>query len=101
MIEITPDALSDGCERAHDLFMLNRLRTHEDAVAGFDAVHRALGIDAAMRERLQRALAEMIPVKGLPLVEATALASLQAGVLVGLFIADSALQPSRLSHISE
>lgn len=91
MIQISPDALRDGCDRAHDLFMLSRLRAPDDAVAGFAAVHRALGIDEGMRQRLEQSLAKMIPVKGLPLVEATALSSLQAGVLVGLLIADSAL----------
>ena len=46
--------------------MLNRLRGHDAAAQSFDAVFDALGLDGAMRERLQEALLEMIPVKGDP-----------------------------------
>ncbi len=91
MIQISPEALREGCERAHDLFLLNRLRRQEEAAAGFDAVYRALGIDPTMREGLQGALEELVPVKGVPVLEATAVSSMLAGVLVGLLIADSAL----------
>ena len=96
MIQISEDALRDGCDRAHDLFLLNRLRAHRDASAGFDAVYRALGIDMEMREMLEGVLSELIPVKGVPVIEATAVASMAAGVLVGLLIADSALPTDEL-----
>jgi len=91
VIQISREALREGCERAHDLFLLNRLRDHDDAAAGFDAVYRAHGIDVDMRERLERALDALVPFKGEPLLEATAAASMLAGVLVGLMIADSTL----------
>jgi hypothetical protein len=96
VIKISHAALRDGCERAHDIFMLNRLRTHDEAAAGFEAVYEALGIDSDMRERLQSAVARLVPVDGLPAVEATAVASMVAGVLVGLLIADSALPVEEL-----
>lgn len=96
MIQISEYALSDGCQRARDLFLLNRLRNHDEAAAGLDATCRALGFDAEMRERLQEALADLVPVKGMPAVEALAAASLVAGVLVGLLIADSSLPAEEL-----
>jgi hypothetical protein len=96
VLQISPEALREGCDRAHDLFMLNRLRGHEDAAQSFDAVFDALGVDGAMRERLSEALLEMIPVKGDPLVEASTTMSMAAGVLVGLLIADSALPADEL-----
>lgn len=71
--------------------MLNRLRGHEEAAASFDAVYRALGIDTSMREQLESALQELVPVKGVPALEAASAVSMLAGVLVGLLIADSAL----------
>jgi hypothetical protein len=91
VIQISREALREGCERANDLFLLNRLRDHDDAAAGFDAVYRARGIDADMRQELERALDALIPVKGAPLLEATAVTAMLAGVLVGLMIADSTL----------
>jgi hypothetical protein len=90
VIQISEDALRDGCERAHDLFLLNRLRAHDEAAASFDAVYEALGLDIEMRGALQRALRDLVPVKGVPLIEATTVVSMLAGVLVGLLIADSA-----------
>ena len=90
MIQISPDALRDGCERAHDLFLLNRLRGHEEAAASFDAVYQALGLETEMREQLECALEDLVPVKGDPMIEATTVLSMLAGVLVGLLIADSA-----------
>ena len=96
VIKISHAALRDGCERAHDIFMLNRLRPQDEAAAGFDAVYEALGIDGEMRERLQSAVARLVPVEGLPGLEATAVASMLAGVLVGLLIADSALPAEEL-----
>jgi hypothetical protein len=96
VIQISPEALREACDRAHDVFLLNRLRDHEDAAAGFEAVYRAHGIDAEMREGLELALVALVPVKGEPVLEATALASMLAGVLVGLMIADSTLPAEEL-----
>jgi hypothetical protein len=91
MLQISDDALRDGCDRARDLFLLNRLRTPEEALAGFDGVFSALGLNDDMRLRLQQTLLDLLPVRGVPLMESMAVASLQAGVLVGLLIADSTL----------
>jgi hypothetical protein len=77
-------------------FLLNRLRGHEEAAAGFDAVYRALGVDAQMREHLQQALLDLVPVRGVPVIESTAVTSMLAGVLVGLLIADSSLPGEEL-----
>jgi hypothetical protein len=96
MLQISHDALRIGCERAQDLFTLNRLRGAEGAASGLDATYGALGIDAAMRERLQRELTDLVPVKGVPMIEMTAAASMLAGVLVGLLIADSTLPGDEL-----
>ncbi|HTP21366.1 MAG TPA: hypothetical protein VMJ65_17310 [Solirubrobacteraceae bacterium] len=96
MIQISEDALRDGCDRARDLFLLNRLRGHREASASFDAVYEALGIETEMRETLESVLGELVPIKGVPLVEATAVASMAAGVLVGVLIADSTLPADEL-----
>ena len=96
MIQVSDDALREGCERAHDLFMLNRLRDAQDAAAGFDAAYRAHGIDPEMRAALEHSLAEILPVEGAPMLEAAALASMLAGVMVGLMIADSTLPAEEL-----
>jgi hypothetical protein len=96
VLNVDPDALRQGCERAHDLFMLGRLSGHDGAASTFEAVFGALGIDQSMRERLQRDLLEMLPVRGDALFEATATTSMVAGVLVGLLIADSALPADEL-----
>jgi len=96
VIQISEDALRDGCERAHDLFLLNRLRAHDEAAAGFDAVYSSFGIDADMRDELREALDDLVPVKGAPVIEATAVASMLAGVLVGLLIADSSFPAEEL-----
>jgi hypothetical protein len=55
MIQISEDALRKGCERAEDLFRLNRLRAYDDAGAWFDAVYWALGVDVGMRQELEKA----------------------------------------------
>lgn len=89
MLQISAQALREGCERAHDLFSLNRLRPHHEASSRVDAVYQALGIDGEMRERLKEALIELLPVKGLPMLEEATAASMAEGVLVGLLIADS------------
>jgi hypothetical protein len=77
--------------RAHDLFVRGRRRGDEEAAASFGAVYRALGIDGTMREQLESALQELVPVRGVPALEAASAVSMLAGVLVGLLIADSAL----------
>jgi hypothetical protein len=91
MLQITDQALREGCERVHDLFKLNQARGHEDAAKSFDAVFDALGVDAAKRAHLHDALVELLPVRGDPLLEASTVVSMLAGVLAGLLIADSAL----------
>lgn len=96
VIRISQHALREGCERAHDLFTLNRLRGHDEAAESFDSVYRALGIDPTMREDLESALHELVPLKGVPALEATSALSMLAGVLVGLLIADSALPVEEL-----
>ena len=96
MIQIPEDALREGCERARDLLMLNRLRAPDEAAVSIAAVYEALGIDSDMRERLEEALRAMVPIDGLPVLEATMLGSMASGVLVGLLIADSALPTEEL-----
>ena len=96
MIQISREALREGCERAQDLFMLNRLRGSGEAAAAFDAVYRAHGVDNEMREGLECALSDLVPVKGAPVLEATAVMSMLAGVLVGLLSADSTLPAEKL-----
>ena len=96
MLQISDDALRHGCERAQDLFLLNRLRGHDEAAESFDAVYRGLGVDVVMRERLQAALLDLVPVKGVPVIESTAVTSMLAGVLVGLLIADSSVPGEEL-----
>jgi hypothetical protein len=96
VIRISQHALRDGCERAQDLFLLNRLRDQEEAAESFEAVYRALGIDPSMRRELESALRELIPVRGVLALEATSAVSMLAGVLVGLLIADSALPVEEL-----
>lgn len=96
MIQISHTALRQGCERAQDLFLLNRLRDHDEAAEGFESVYRALGLDAEMRERLQQSLLDLVPVRGVPVIESTAVTSMLAGVLVGLLIADSSLPGEEL-----
>ena len=91
MIQISDDSFRDGCERARDLFLLNRLRNPDEAAMGFDAAFAALGLDETMRPHLYETLLDLVPLRGLPLVESTAVASLHAGVLVGLLIADSSI----------
>lgn len=96
MLNISPEALREGCERSNDLFTLNRLRGHSEAADSFDAVFEALGFDAEMRRRLQDTLADLVPVKGDPVFEASTTMSMAAGALIGLLIADSALPADEL-----
>src|SRR5438105_3957192 len=91
MLNVSEQALREGCERAQDLFHLNRLQGAEAAAGSFTAVFYALGIDEEMRTQLERALVDMVPVSGIPLVQANIALSMLSGVLVGLLIADSAM----------
>jgi hypothetical protein len=50
-----------------------------------------------MREELERAVRDLVPVEGAPALEATVAASMMSGVLVGLLIADSALPADGLN----
>jgi hypothetical protein len=96
VLRISAEALRHGCERADDLFKLNGLRDQDEAAACFDAVFEALCVDADMRERLQDALLELVPVRGDALAQAALTGSMLAGVLVGLLIADSAIPSDEL-----
>jgi hypothetical protein len=96
MLTISDDTLREGCERAHDLFRLNRMRAAEAAADSFGAVYEAFGLDEQMRERLHDALVDLVPVNGDPMLEACTAMSMAAGVLVGLLIADSALPAEEL-----
>ena len=49
-----------------------------------------------MRERLEQSLAELVPVKGVPALEAATVGGMLTGVLVGLLMADSALPTQEL-----
>lgn len=88
MLAISPEALRVGCDRARDLFMLNRLQGSAAAAETTAAVFRAHGVDEDMREELARAVADLIPVSGVPALEQAASSAMLAGVLVGLLIAD-------------
>jgi hypothetical protein len=96
MLTISDDALREGCDRARDLFMLSRLQDPGSAAETFTSVFAALGLDVEMRAGLERAIAELVPVEGLPALEAAAAASMLSGVLVGLLVADSALPSDEL-----
>jgi hypothetical protein len=89
VLEISHEALREGCDRARDLFLLNRLQGVEAAAQTTEEVLSALGIDAEMREELARALADIVPVDGVPAVQAAASSAMLGGVLVGLLIADA------------
>ena len=89
MLTISDDALREGCDRARDLFLLNRLQGPEGAARTTADVFAALGIDESMRAQLSRALAELVPVNGAPALEAAASTAMLAGTLVGLLIADA------------
>lgn len=96
MLRISPEALNEGCARAQDVLMLNRLRDSADAAEGFNAVFDAFGISGEMRTRLEDALAAALPVAGAPMAEAVMAGSMLAGVLAGLLIADAALPRDEL-----
>ena len=96
MLSISDDALREGCERARDLFMLSRLQDPGSAAETFTSAFEALGIDLEMRVDLERALGDLVPLEGLPALEAAAKASMLSGVLVGLLVAASALPRDEL-----
>jgi hypothetical protein len=95
MLSVSEEALRDGCDRARDLFLLGRLQGGA-AAETFTAVFEALGVDADMRAELERTAADLVPVEGVPAIEAAAAASILTGVLAGLLIADSALPRDEL-----
>src|SRR3954452_3240326 len=90
MLEISHEALREGCDRARDLFLLNRLQGPAAATQTTEGVFEALGIDAEMREDLGRALAALLPVAGMAGAAAAAASGMLAGVLGGRLIADAA-----------
>jgi hypothetical protein len=96
MLSISDEALRDGCDRARDLFLLARLQGPAPAAETVAAVFEALGIDADRRAALERTAADLVPVQGVPAIEAAAAASILTGVLAGLLIADSALPRDEL-----
>jgi hypothetical protein len=96
MLPISDQALRDGCDRARDLFLLGRLQSPLDAAETFAAVFAALGVDPEMRGELERVAADLVPVEGLPVLEAASAASILSGILVGLLIADGALPSDQL-----
>jgi hypothetical protein len=96
MLTISRSALSEGCDRAADLFLLSRLQEPSASAATFSAVFDALGVDTTMRRELERALVDLVPVKGVPWLEATMASSMLGGVLVGWLIAASALPEEEL-----
>jgi hypothetical protein len=96
VLSVSDVALRDGCDRARDLFHLARLDDPHDAAARIHAVFEAFGVGSRDRRRLERAMLDLVPVEGAPLVEATLAASMLSGVLVGLLIADSALPADEL-----
>lgn len=97
MLSISHTALREGCDRARDLFLLARLQGFGAGAETMGAVFEALGIDGDMREELERAVRDLVPVDGAPALEATMAASMMSGVLVGLLIADSTLPTDGLN----
>lgn len=96
MLSISTSALRQGCERAADLFRLTRLQDPGASAETFTAVFGGLGLDTEMREELERALVDLVPVRGVPALEAAAASSMLSGVLVGLLIASSAVPADEL-----
>jgi protein-disulfide isomerase-like protein with CxxC motif len=96
MLRISRSALREGCDRAADLFLLSRLQEPGASAETFSAVFAALGLDAEMRRQLERALVDLVPVQGVPSLEAAMATSMLGGVLVGWLIAASALPEDEL-----
>jgi hypothetical protein len=96
VLNISPEALREGCDRANDLFTLTRLQGLGAGGETLTSVLRALGVDDAMREDLEHAVVDLLPIKGLPPLEAAAASAMLSGVLVGLLIADSTLPGDEL-----
>jgi hypothetical protein len=90
MLNISEQALREGAERARDLFRLGRLSSHEDAEAVAQGLWSAFGIGPERLRELVGYLDDLMPISGLPEIEAPMSWGLAAGVLVGLLIADSA-----------
>jgi hypothetical protein len=96
MLSITDESLREGCDRARDLFLLARLEGAGAGARTMATIFEALGVDVEMRAELERTAAEIVPVEGVPALEAVARASVVSGILVGLLIADSALPSDEL-----
>jgi hypothetical protein len=90
VLSISEQAMRDGAERACDLFRLGRLSSPADAEAAFTGLWGAFGIGPEQQRALAEYLADLLPISGVPEVEAPMTWGLAAGVLVGLLIADSA-----------
>jgi hypothetical protein len=93
VLNVSPQALREGCDRANDLFTLSRLQGIGAGGETLSAVMGSLGLDETMRADLEHAVVDLLPIKGVPSLEATAAAAMLSGVLVGLLIADSTLPP--------
>jgi len=90
MLTISDQALREGAERACDLFRLGRLSAPEDAATRAEGLWKAFGIGPDQLQELIRHLEDIVPISGVPEIEAPIAWGLAAGVLVGLHIADSA-----------
>ncbi len=90
MLKISDEALREGSERARDLFALGRLSSPQDAAEVFQRLWTAFGIGPDKLPELLAELAQIVPISGVPELEAPLSWGLTAGVLVGLLLADSA-----------
>lgn len=99
MLNIPEQALRDGSERACDLFRLGRLSSPQDAEAALAALWRAFGIGPGQLQQLSDYLSDIVPISGVPEIEAPMSWGLAAGVLVGLLIADSAMPLDALGDL--
>ena len=99
MLHISDEALREGSERARDLFALGRLSSQEDAAEVFQRLWTAFGIGPEKLQELLDELAQIMPISGVPEIEAPLSWGLTAGVLVGLIIADSATPLDELGDL--
>jgi hypothetical protein len=99
MLTISEQALREGAERASDLFRLGRLSSQEDAAAVLQGLWNAFGIGPEQRQELVAHIDRLLPVSGVPEIEAPMAWGMVAGVLVGLLIADSATPLDELGDL--
>lgn len=92
MLQIDDQTLREGLDRAEDLFKLQRLSALEDAEELPAAVFANFGIDEHRRDELTQSLVEMLPISGDPLAEGLMTSSMCAGVLIGLLLANAAME---------